>query len=195
MPETPSTPEPAPRPRRTARPAVGPALAPWLAALFALFALLCVNSVYLGAVTALEAATGQVYQDWFYLYAFLGHLVLGALILVPAAVFIVGHLRNTRGRPQRRVVRAGYGLLAALLVLLLSGLGLLRLDGLLLIDAPGARAALYWAHVIGALPVMGLFVLHRLTGPRLRWRVGARWAAVAVIAGAVGAIVQAQVLL
>lgn len=192
MPETPPTPEPPPRPRRTARPAVGPALAPWLAALFGLFALLCVNAVYLGAVTALEAATGEVYQDWFYLYAFLGHLVLGALILVPAAVFILGHMRNTRGRPQRRVIRAGYGLLAALVVLLVSGVALLRLDGLVLISDARGREAMYWLHVLGALPVMGLFVLHRLTGPRLRWRVGVRWGLVALAAGALGAGVQMQ---
>ena len=69
------------------RPAVGPRLKWLLAAVFGLFALLAVNSVYLGAVTFLEwklgLKDGRSLQGGFYLCNFLVHLVLGFLIVVP----------------------------------------------------------------------------------------------------------------
>jgi hypothetical protein len=185
---TPPSPSNAPpwgaRPR--ALPAVGPTLRPWLAAVFGLFALLCVDSVYLGAITVLEAVTGEVYQNWFYLLAFAAHLGLGVLLVVPAAVFSIAHLARTRHRRNRRAVRAGYGLLAAVVVLLVSGLALVRLDGLLPpLDGAGRRVV-YALHVIAPLLVIALFVLHRLAGPRLKWRTGARWAAVSLVVAGLG---------
>jgi hypothetical protein len=173
-------------------PAIGPGLRPCLRAVFGLFALLCVDSVYLSAISALEAATGEVYQNWFYLLAFAAHLGLGILLIVPAAVFSAVHLARTRHRRNRRAVRAGYGLLAAVVVLLLSGLALVRVDGLSLPLDTAGRRVVYWLHALVPLLVIGLFVLHRLAGPRLKWRVGARWAAVSLGVALVGAVLHAQ---
>ena len=66
---------PPPPPRRY-RQAVGPRLTKVLAAVFGLFALLSINSVYLAGVTILESATGRTYQNWFYMNMFLVHLFL-----------------------------------------------------------------------------------------------------------------------
>ena len=68
-------------------PVVGPRLKKLLFVVLGLFALLAVNSAYMVSVTALEAATGRTYQNWFYLVMFLLHLVLGAAIVVPVLVF------------------------------------------------------------------------------------------------------------
>ena len=42
---------------------------------------------------------------------------------------------------------------------------------------PTLREIAYWCHVTAPLVAAWLFVLHRLAGRRLRWRVGAAWAA------------------
>ena len=52
-----------PAPRRPYVPAVGPKLRRLLLLVFGLFALLAVNSVYLGSVTLLEWLRGATYQE------------------------------------------------------------------------------------------------------------------------------------
>lgn len=153
------------------RRAVGPRLRRLLVAVLVLFVLLLVNSVYLGGVTALEWLTDRTYQDYTYQWMFLFHLAAGLLLIVPALVFIALHMRNTWRRPNRPAVYAGLGLFAAVVVLLLSGLLLVRFDFFQVRD-PLIRQIAYWAHVTVPLAVIWLFVLHRLSGPRLRWRGG-----------------------
>jgi tetratricopeptide (TPR) repeat protein len=165
--------------RRRYVPAVGPRLQKLLFLVFGLFALLTVNSVYLVAVRAMESATGRVYQNWFSLMMFLGHLVLGLAIVVPVIVFGIAHLRNAWSRPNRRAVRAGLALFVTALVLLASGIVLTRIDGVLVVNDPTVRSVAYWLHVLTPLLAAWLFVLHRLAGRRIKWRVGAKWAAVA----------------
>jgi hypothetical protein len=46
----------------------------------------------------LEASSGKVYQNWFYLVMFLVHLVLGLLLVMPVVVFGIAHLRNAWNR-------------------------------------------------------------------------------------------------
>ena len=75
-----------PPPKKYVR-AVGPRLRKLLYVIFALVALLGANSVYLAAVTAVEWSTGRTYQNYFYQYMFLGHLVLGLVLIVPFVVF------------------------------------------------------------------------------------------------------------
>lgn len=149
-----------------------------------LFGLLVVNSVYLITVTLIERLSGQTIQNYFYLLVFLAHLVLGLLLLLPALVFGALHLRRAWHRPNRYAVRAGLGLYGSIILLLASGILLTRF-GLFEVNAPLIRTWSYWIHVLMPLVVIWLFVLHRLAGPRLRWRSGVLWASAALVVTAV----------
>jgi tetratricopeptide (TPR) repeat protein len=122
---------------------------------------------------------------------FLGHLVLGVAIVVPVIVFGIAHIRNTRNRPNRRAIRAGYALFGCAIALFVSGFVLTHVDAFglrLSVDHPAVRGAAYWVHVLTPLAVVWLFVLHRLAGRRIRWRVGLGWAGVATAAAAIGVV-------
>lgn len=173
-------------------PAVGPKLNRLLAVVFGLFALLAVNAVYLLGVRLLGLATGRSYENWFYLIMFLGHLALGLLFVLPVIVFGLIHMKNTHERRNRRAVRVGYALFVAALVLLASGVVLTRLKGVIDVKDPGVRSVAWWLHVITPVAAAWLFVLHRLAGKRIRWRVGIRWAAVAAVLGGAMLVLQAQ---
>jgi hypothetical protein len=163
-------------------PAVGPRLKRLLAIIFFLFAVITVNSVYLVSVTI----AGVEFQNWFYLIMFLVHLGLGLALVLPVVAFGVLHIRNAWKRPNRRAVRAGLALFATSLVVLATGFVLLvRFDG----QQPLARTIAYWLHVIGPLVAIWLFVLHRLAGTRIRWRVGLGWAGVAAVFAGVMVVV------
>src|SRR5215470_3783056 len=106
------------------------------------------------------------------------HLLLGLALVLPVVLFGVLHIKNAYNRPNRRAVKVGYTLFAASLVVLVTGLLLTRIDifqfknvGL---KDPQLRSMAYWAHVITPLLAVWLYILHRLAGPRLKWRVGAR---------------------
>ncbi|MCB9853505.1 MAG: tetratricopeptide repeat protein [Phycisphaerales bacterium] len=158
-------------------PAVGPRLRILLAFIFGGVALIGVNSAYLAGMTFLEWKTGLTYQDLFYQYMFLAHLALGLLLVVPVIVFGLMHMRRAKDRPNRRAVRAGYALFAVCVIVLGSGLVLTR--GIVPLKDATARSLFYWTHVIAPLVVVWLFILHRLAGRNIKWRVGAGWAVVA----------------
>jgi tetratricopeptide (TPR) repeat protein len=171
---------------------VGPRLKKLLAVVLGLFALLAVNSSYLISVTAFESFTGETYQNWFYLIMFLVHLALGLAIILPVVIFGLVHMRNAYTRPNRRAVYVGYALFGTALALLVSGVVLTRIEGVIVVKDSAVRAVAYWTHVATPLIAAWLFVLHRLAGKRLRWRVGVRWAVVAAVFATVMLIVQAQ---
>ena len=165
---------------------VGPRLKPLLACVFVLFALLCVNSAYLATVTLLEWSSGATYQDQFYLWNFLGHLVLGLILVVPTIVFGVLHWRNVLPRPNPRAKAAGIATLILALALLLTGIALTRVEvlgGVIGIVDPDARTSVYWLHVALPFAVAWIFIIHRLSGRRIKWKTGARWS-LAAFAGA-----------
>jgi hypothetical protein len=165
------------------RPAVGPRLRKLLAVVFLLFALLAVNSVYLGGVTFLDWVTGEVYEDWFYIVNFIVHLVLGLLIIAPVIWFGIAHMRVTLSRKNRAAVRAGLGTFSAAVLLVVTGVLLMRLEGVIVIRDQVVRDVAYWIHVACPFVAAWLFVLHRLAGRKIRWRVGLRWAGVGVVFG------------
>ncbi|HSU76008.1 MAG TPA: hypothetical protein VLI89_03005 [Burkholderiales bacterium] len=172
-------------------PAIGPRLRKLLFVVFALFAVLAVNSAYLGTITWFEWQSASTLQDYFYQLMFLLHLALGLAIIVPVIVFGALHLRNAWPRPNRRAVRAGIALFSCALLLLASGLVLTRL-GVLEVRDPAVRTGAYWLHVVTPFAVAWLFVLHRLAGKRINWKLGARWAAFAACFALVMLVVQAQ---
>ena len=175
------------RPRR----AIGPRLRWLLVVVLALFSLLLVNSAYLGAVTLLEWLSEKTYQDYTYQLMFLFHLVVGLALVLPILVFIGLHLRNTWNRPNRAAVYAGLGLFSAVLVLLISGILLVRFD-FFFVRNESVRSIAYWAHVIAPLLVIWLFVLHRLSGPSLRWRGGLALAGLGAAFALVLVVLQTQ---
>ena len=184
------------RPEAPARkpyvPAVGPRLRKLLFVVFGLFAVLAVDSAYLASVTVLEALSGRVYQDRFYLTMFLVHLVLGFAFVLPVVIFGLAHMKNARQRRNRRAVRVGYALFTTALLLLASGIVLTRLENLIEVKDPTTRSVAYWVHVVTPVAAIWLFVLHRLAGKRIRWRVGLAWAGAAAVFIVVMLLLHAQ---
>ena len=177
--------------KKRARKAVGPKLRYLLYVVFALFALLVVNSVYLVSVTI----AGEQYQNLFYLNMFLLHLILGLAIIVPVIVFGAVHIRNTYNRPNRTAVKVGYGLFTAAIGILISGIVLMRVDvGGFRFEVNDAtmRGIGYWSHVLLPLFAIWLYILHRLAGKRIQWKRGAWLAAAALVFASVALVFQIQ---
>jgi tetratricopeptide (TPR) repeat protein len=149
-----------------------------LTAVFSLFALLSVNSIYLGSITTLEHFSGQIYQDYFYLLMFLLHLFLGLLLILPFCAFAFLHARRAIHRNNRYAIRAGLALFVSGLLLLLSGIVLTRF-GFFEINDPRIREPVYWLHVVLPFLIAWLFVLHRLAGRPIRYQLAYRWLALA----------------
>jgi hypothetical protein len=160
-----------------ATPVIGPRLRRLLVVVLGLFAVLGVNSVYLATVSLTQWVTRQTYENYFYQWMFLIHLVLGLLIILPVVAFGFLHLRNAWHRPNRGAVRAGLGLFVVSLLVLATGVLLTR--AFLDLKGQTLRSVLYWVHAISPLAAVWLFILHRLAGRRIRWRVGLGWATVA----------------
>ena len=171
--------------RSTVR-AIGPRLRLLLYFIFALVAVLAANSVYLSAITFLEwlkSDPNTTYQNWFYMVMFGTHLGLGLAIVLPIVIFGIIHIKNSHDRPNRRAVMVGYLLFFTALAVLFTGLLLTRIDifhfknvGL---KDPRLRSMAYWAHVLTPLGAVWLYFLHRLAGPRIKWKAGLQWGAVA----------------
>ena len=162
----------------------------WLS--FGLFALLSVNSVYLVGIRILGLSTGDSYENWFYLTMFLAHLVLGLVIILPIIIFGLLHMRRMSDHPNRRAVKAGYALFVAALVVLGTGVVLVRIEGLIDVRDQAVREAAWWLHVVVPLLVIWLFILHRLAGRRIKWGIGLSWGAVAAVFAIVMVVLQSQ---
>ena len=156
-----------------------------LTAVLVLFALLVLNSAYLGAITYREWLTGESLEDAVYLSMFLGHLLLGIGITLPVLVYGVMHLRRAIGRPNRLAVRLGLALFVCVIVLLATGFGLTRGIPFVELRDPALRSVAYWAHVATPVLIGWLFVLHRLAGRRIRWSAGLGIGALSIVVGIV----------
>ena len=168
------------KPRKKVRRAIGPKLRPVLRVVWVLLAIMAINSGYLGGISLIESLTGSELQTYFFQWMFLVHIVVGLVLALPFLVFAVGHMRNTHNRRNRRAVRVGYVLFAVCLVILFSGLALLRLGDFALSD-PRARSLTYWLHVGAPVAAVWLYSIHRLVGPKLQWKRGV-WAGVGITA-------------
>jgi tetratricopeptide (TPR) repeat protein len=159
---------------RVYTPAVGPRLRPLLWIILGGFALLGANGVYLASVTALTWLQGTTQATPFYMLMVIAHLVLGFVLIVPFLIFGLVHLATSWRRPNKTAVRYGLILLACALVILVSGLMLVRL-GVLEVRDPTVRAVGYWLHVLTPLAAIALYVKHRLAGPQIRWEWARTW--------------------
>ena len=177
--------------------AIGPRLRLLLYFIFALVAILAANSVYLSAITFLEwlkSDPNTTYQNWFYMVMFGTHLGLGLLIVLPIVIFGIVHIKNAHDRPNRRAVKVGYLLFFTALAVLVTGLLLTRIDIFHFKNIGLKDPRLRYRSPIGRMSsppssASGSTFLHRLSGPRIKWRVGLRWGA------AVGALTIGMVLL
>lgn len=165
---------------------ISPRLRLLLVLILGLFSLLMANGIYLMAITWLQVFQGQIYENLFYQFMFLAHLVLGFVLVAPVIVFGIGHYLAARNRRNRRAVKIGYALFAVALVVLVSGVLLTRQIGFEL-KHPSTRNFVYWMHVLAPLVAIWLYWLHRLVGPRIKWYIGRRigLATMAVVVGMV----------
>jgi len=164
-------------------PAVAPPLRKLLVGIFVAVAVLSANGVYLTSVTFLEHATGQGYQNPFYFWMFLLHMALGFVLILPFVTFGCLHMRTALRRPNRRAVHAGIALFSTSMLVLVSGLGLLKNIG------QPWNSISYWIHVLSPVAAVALYVVHRKAGPAIAWRWGWAWS------GAVAAFVGVMMLL
>ncbi len=172
-----------PTPTAKAKRVIGPKTRIMLVIVLGLFSVLLANGIYLSSITFAEWWTNRVYQNYFYQYMFLAHLVLGFILLVPFIVFGFVHWKAAHKRRNRRAVRIGYALLIIAIVVLISGVLLTRM-GAFELKQPSARRIIYWAHVICPLIAMWMYWLHRLVGPKIKWYVARRiGVATAIIVG------------
>ncbi|MGI9321873.1 MAG: tetratricopeptide repeat protein [Thiogranum sp.] len=170
--------------RKPAVAVLSPPLRRLLGFVLLLFGLLVVNSFYLVTVSLAGQLSGQSYENYFYLLMFLAHLGLGLLLILPAVLFGVLHLRRAWRRPNRYAVRAGIALYITAIVLFVTGLLLTRF-GFFEVNDPQIRTFAYWMHALAPLALIWLFILHRLAGARLQWRSGLWWTTASTVLAAV----------
>lgn len=174
------------------RPLLTPSLRRLLTVVFVIFGLMTIDSLYLIAVRIAEATSATDYQGPFYLVLFGAHLIIGLLLVLPAVLFGAFHMVRAHRRPNHRAIAAGTALYASAILLIVSGLVLMRL-GPFATDDPTLRAIAYWTHVLAPIAVIALFVMHRLAGSSLRWAPGLRWGAAAIAFTCVAFVVHALI--
>lgn len=180
-------PGPIRRPRFVYVPAIGPKLKPLLWVVLLGFGILGGNGIYLLSVTILTWLTETTQQTPFYMLMVALHLFLGLLLIVPFIVFGFAHLATSWKRPNKQAIYRGIALLVVGIVVLISGLVLVRLEGFEIRDNR-IRGIGYWTHLIAPLLSIGFYVSHRKAGPRIQWHYLKRWgsavAAMVVVMGA-----------
>lgn len=179
------TPPPQAKKKPPIRP-VTPRLRIVLYVVLTLFGVLAANGLYLTSITWLQVATGNVYETHFYQLMFLMHLGMGLLLILPVVGFGFLHMWRSRHRRNRRAVKIGYALLVISLIILVSGLLLMRVGSFAIVN-PTTRNVVYWMHFLAPLAAIWLYWLHRLVGPRIKWHIGRR------VAVAIGVFVAAMV--
>ena len=161
-----------------------------LFAVLALFSLLLANGLYLSGITFSEWYFKRTFQDLFYHYMFLIHLVLGVILIVPFVAFGIYHWAASYKRRNRRAVKIGYALLISGIIVLVSGVLLIKLGSFEFMRGATGKRVMYWAHVLTPFIAMWLYWLHRLVGQPIRWTIAKRVGIATALA--VGAMLIAQ---
>jgi tetratricopeptide (TPR) repeat protein len=157
-------------------PAIGPRLKILLSIIFISVALLGATGVYLVTIRLLEWRRGLTYTNQFTLGMFMVHVVLGVLLVAPFLYFGLTHLVTARKRPNRVAVRLGISLFITSIVVGLTGLVLIQLEGFpQLPTGTVSRYVVYGLHLLAPVVAVVIYVLHRRAGPAIHWNWGAAW--------------------
>ncbi|VTS01685.1 tetratricopeptide repeat protein [Tuwongella immobilis] len=159
-------------------PALGPKLKIILAIVFGSVAILGATGVYLAAISLLNwAQAPQTFTNPFTLWMFIGHSVVGVAAMVPFVLFGGVHLVTSRKRPNKRAVKLGMIVFALGLIVGITGLSLIQLEGLpQLPTGTVTRSIAYWLHILLPIAAIVGYVLHRQAGPDIQWKWGIAWA-------------------
>jgi tetratricopeptide (TPR) repeat protein len=172
---------------RVYEPAVSPRLKVLLLVVFLAVAVLGASGVYLAAITFLNWLRDPVtYTNQFTLWMFLIHVVVGVVIVGPFLYFGCAHFLSARQRKNRLAVKLGVALFLTGIIVCVTGLALIQLEGMpQLTTGTWSRAVVYALHVIVPVIAVGLYLWHRHAGPVIQWKYGYAWGgAVAVFTGA-----------
>jgi tetratricopeptide (TPR) repeat protein len=175
---------------RSYEPAVSPRLKILLFFTFACVALLGATGVYLVAIRVMEWAKHITYTNQFTLWMFLVHVVVGVVLVVPFLVFGFSHYATARHRKNRWAVKLGLTLFVTGIIVGVSGLALIQLEGLPQMPTGTlSRSVIYFLHILAPIAAVTLYILHRRAGPDIQWRWGYVWG------GAVGAFVVVMIFM
>jgi tetratricopeptide (TPR) repeat protein len=163
-------------------PAVGPRLKILLALIFVSFAVLSATAAYLVAIRLLNVIRAPLdYTNYFYMWMFLVHVALGAIIAIPFLVFGLSHYSTARHRKNKVAVRLGIALFITGIVVTVSGLALNQFPVLPRIPTGVVRTVILWLHGLAPLLAIVLYVRHRRAGPDIKWSWGFAWGAVVAV--------------
>jgi hypothetical protein len=171
-------------------PAIGPRLRILLYIVFAGFAFLAANGIYLLVVSVMNRVnTNQLYTTGFTFWMLFLHIAVGVVGVVPFVVFGVTHWWSARKRDNRVAVRLGVILFLLGVVVIVSGLGLVQIEGLPQLPTGSTiRIVTYLAHLLVPVACVFAYIAHRRAGPAIKWRYGKYWGAVvAVVVGGMAA--------
>ncbi len=136
--------------------------ASWVAFIF-----LALGGVYLALITFSEWFSGKILQGYFYQWVFLSHLLVGLIISIPLLYFIVDHFRRGYRRPNRKAVFIGIYLALTAIIIIVTGVLLIRLDGFY-IDGVVARQLMYWLHLLVPIVSIYYYIQHRRLGTKIK---------------------------
>ncbi len=168
---------------RVYEPAIGPRLKALLFVIFIAFAFLGATGAYLTTIRVLEwQYAPRVFQNQFSLWMFATHLLVGAALVLPFLFFGFVHLATARHRKNRVAIRLGIMLFISGIAVCLTGLALIQFDVLPQLPTHSlGRWIVYGLHVATPVLAVGLYVLHRRAGPRIKWKWGYAWAGVVAV--------------
>ena len=173
------------------QPAVSPRLKVLLLLVFVSFAALGATGAYLGSISFLNWLRDPiVYTNYAYLCLFLVHVGLGVAMVLPFFAFGIIHFLSAHRRKNRLAVKLGLAVFAAGIVICLTGLALIQIEGMpKLATGTIPRTIVYWLHVGVPFAAVGLYLWHRHAGPDIKWKYGYAWlGGVAVFVAAMGAL-------
>jgi hypothetical protein len=164
---------PKPPPRRVRPvyvPALGPVLRGMLFIIFAGFALLGATGGYMLAVRLADLPTQ------FSLLMVFVHVLVGLVLIVPFLAFGMAHLITARNRPNRVAVRLGIFVFLFGIVVCVTGVLLVQLDGMPQLPTTGiAHGTVLWLHIVVPVLAVAVYVMHRRAGPAIKWKYGYVW--------------------